>query len=82
MTRTFTVTLEDMTQYAVTASYSVSFEQECFGCWLDVHAIKPLTKSAIALTDERIDEIESALSYLIVDECEDLSSYNESRFEC
>lgn len=80
--RNLTVTLEDMTQYYVTVSYQVTFENDAFGCWVDVHAVKPLSESAIALDEKRLEEIESAAAYLLVDEAQDLSSYEESRHGC
>lgn len=80
--RNLTVTLEDMTQYYVTVSYQVTFENDALGCWVDVHAVKPLSESTIALDEKRLEEIESAAAYLLVDEAQDLSSYEESRYEC
>ena len=80
-TRTFTVTLEDMTQYSVTAGYAVSFEYDTFGCSLVIHAVKPITKTDHALTENRMSEIESAVAYLIVDEHEDFVSYRERETE-
>lgn len=82
MTRTFIVTLEDMTEYSVKANYEVSFNNDAFSCWLEVLSVQPLTQAVIALDDNRLADIESALSYLIVDECEDLSAYEEARYEC
>lgn len=82
--RQFTVTLDDFSEYKVTASYGVVFEYECFSCWTEIHSIVPISKNAkdTALTQERHSDIESALAYLIVDECEDLSTYEENRFSC
>lgn len=77
MTRTFTVTLEDMTQYSVKAKYGVMFEYDTFSCWLEVLSVMPITASDVALDDKRMSDIESALSYLIIDECEDLNSLND-----
>jgi len=82
MTRTFTVTLEDLTQYAVTASYGVTYQNDCFSCWHEIYAIRPIDAIDVALDEKRMSDIESALSYLIVDEHEDLMSYREQRFEC
>lgn len=80
--RNLTVTLEDMTEYFVTVSYQVIFENDAFGCWVDIHAVRPLSKSDVALDEKRMEEIESAAAYLLVDEAQDLSSYEESRYEC
>jgi len=80
--RNLTVTLEDLTQYSVTVTYQVIFENDAFGCWVDVHAVKPLSKSDVALNDSRMEEIESAAAYMLVDEAQDLSTYEETRYEC
>ncbi len=82
MTRVFTVTLEDLTQYSVAADYGVVFQNDCFSCWHEIHTIRPIDAIDIVLDETRMKEIESALSYLIVDEHEDFMSYNDRGFEC
>jgi len=81
-TRTFTVTLEDLTQYAVTANYDVVYEHGQFSCWHEIQSVRPINTTDIALEDCRLADIESALAYLIVDECEDLQAYQETRYDC
>ena len=81
MNRTFTVTLEDLTEYSVNAEYEVAFENDCFSCWLEIKEVNPITDRFAVIDDFKLAEIESALSYLIVDECEDLSTYEQTRYE-
>lgn len=75
-TREFTVTLEDMSSYKVRANYGIAFENECFNCWIEVCSILPINSFGKPIV---LNEIESALAYLIIDEHEDFTSYQESR---
>ena len=63
------------------AKYGVVFNYDCFSCWTEILSIVPSNVSAakIELNDVRIKEIESALAYLIVDEAEDLSAYEQAK---
>jgi len=77
--REFTVTLEDMSSYKVKATYGVTFQNEAFGCWIEIKSVRPINNPKKEIS---MDDVESALAYLIIDEHEDFMSYEESRNEC
>lgn len=82
ITRTFNITLEDLTQYTVTAKYAIKFEHDTFGCSLEIQAVWPVGKTTVALTEKRLNEIESAVAYLVVDEHEDFMSMERETELC
>lgn len=77
-TREFNVTLEDMSNYKVMASYGISFENECFNCWVEVLSVLPINNSDKPIV---MEDIESALAYLIIDQHEDLTTYESEMLQ-
>lgn len=77
-TKEFNVTLEDMSNYKVTASYGISFENECFNCWVEVLSVLPINNRNKPIV---MEDIESALAYLIIDQHEDLTTYESEMLQ-
>jgi hypothetical protein len=71
MIKTHTVNLESGEQYEVTADHELHYQQGAVGCSLVIHSVKPVNKLDTAITDELLEQLESALAYLIIDEYND-----------
>lgn len=71
MIKTHIVSLDSGDQYEVTADHELHFQQGAVGCSLVVHSVKPLSRLDVAITDQLLEQIESALAYLIIDEHND-----------
>lgn len=81
MIKTHTVTLDSGSQYEVTADHELHFQQGAVGCSLVIHAVRPVNKLDTAITDQLLEEIESALAYKIIDEYNDCDNDSDEDFE-
>lgn len=71
MIKTHKVTLDNGSEYEVTADHELHFQQGAVGCSLSVHSVRPVNKLDTAITDQLMEQIESALAYKIIDEYND-----------
>jgi hypothetical protein len=76
MVKTFNVKLESGEEFAAQASYDVTFEDGQFGCWIELMRVVPL-EGEVALSEQKLDEIESVVAYMILDNHETLKAYDE-----
>ena len=75
MVKTFDVALETGERYKVQANYDVTFEDGQFGCWVELMEV--VAEKEGTVTKERLDEIESVIAYMILDNHETLKAYDE-----
>lgn len=81
MKRTFKVKLPDLKEYSVDATYEVFFDGAYFSCQLSIDEATPV--SGISMPEENeLQEIQECISQLILDECETLQSFKETRYDC
>ena len=63
--------LNSKDQYEVTADHELHYQKGAVGCSLTIHSVKPIGRTDTAITDQLLEEIESALAYKIIDEYND-----------
>jgi hypothetical protein len=71
MIKTHVVCIDSGNNYEVTADHELHFQQGAIGCSLTIHSVKPMGGLDTAITDQLLEEIESALAYKIIDEYND-----------
>jgi len=76
MVKTFSVRLENGKEFAAQANYETTFEDGQFGCWVELMHVVPI-QGEEALTEQVLDEIESVVAYMILDDHETLKAYDE-----
>lgn len=76
MVKTFSVKLESGEEFVAQANYDVTFEDGQFGCWVELMRVTPV-QGEIDITEKTLDEIESVVAYMILDNHETLKAYDE-----
>lgn len=71
MIKKHVVCINSGSMYEVMADHELHFQRGAVGCSLTIHSVKPMGGLDTAITDQLLEEIESALAYKIIDEYND-----------